>query len=299
MSGAALRLGILGCDTSHVVAFTERLHGVGVEPDQMVEGAHVVAAWPGESAIAADRLPGYVQALRGLGVVIVDRPSDLSAHGVDAVLVEAQQGSVHSGLALPWLRAGIPVFVDKPFVATAADASAMVEAAAAAGAPLLSASALRFCDELAALAVGPVLGADTYSPAALHPLNPGLLHYGVHGVELLYAMLGPGCRRVSCVQTPGADAARGEWGDGRLGTVRGLRAGATGYGFSAFGRDGLTTAAVSTRNIYRNLLRVVVGVLSGGPSPVSPSELVEVVAFQECALRSAGQGGAAVSLSGI
>lgn len=291
-----LRLGILGCDTSHVVEFTKRLNHVEVAADQWVEGARVVAAWPGGSEIAPDRLPGYVEALRRLGVSVVDRPEDLR---VDAVLLEAQQGSTHAGLAVPLLRAGVPVFVDKPFACSVADAAAMVEAAARGGAPLLSASSLRFAPEVQAVQ-GAVLGAQTWSPAALHPGNPGLFHYGVHGVEMLYALMGGGgCEAVRCTSTDGADDALGVWGDGRLGGVRGLRGGAHGYGFTTFGVDGVRSGAVGTEWIYRNLLRVVVSVLAGGPSPVSARELVEAVAFQECALRSALEGGREVRLPAL
>jgi len=52
-----LRLGILGCDTSHVVEFTKRLHHTEIAPAQWVDGGRVVAAWPGPSQIVdADRI---------------------------------------------------------------------------------------------------------------------------------------------------------------------------------------------------------------------------------------------------
>jgi hypothetical protein len=75
-----------------------------------------------------------------------------------------------------------------------------------------------------------------------------------------------------------------------------LRAGARGYGFTAYGSETIHSATVNTDNIYRDLLRVVVPVLAGKPSPVGPDELVEVVAFQEAALRSSERGGQPVPL---
>ncbi len=292
MSG--LRLGILGCDSSHVVEFSKRLNHRDIAAEQWVEGASVVAAWPGTSEIVPDRLPGFVATLRGYEIDIVDRPEDLK---VDAVLLEAQQGSTHAALAVPLLRSGVPVFVDKPFACSVADAAAMVEAAARGRAPLLSASSLRFAPEVQSLEVGRVLGAQTWAPASLHPGNPGLFHYGVHGVEMLYTLMGgPGCRTVRCVSTEGADDVLGTWADGRMGGVRGLHASARGYGFVAYGEKGVKATAAGTAWIYHNLLEVVVRVLAGGPSPVSPQELVEAVAFQECALRSSQEGGEAVKL---
>ena len=57
-----------------------------------------------------ERISGFVQQLRELGVDILERPEDHFGR-VDAVFVEANDGSVHAGLALPFVEAGLPVFV--------------------------------------------------------------------------------------------------------------------------------------------------------------------------------------------
>jgi len=215
---------------------------------------------------------------------------------VDAVLVESQCGGDHRDLAVPYLRAGVPTWVDKPFACTVEDATIMVQAAQQGGAPIFSASSLRFARETQALRIGTVTGAFTYTPGELHPLNPGLLHYGVHGVEQLYGLLGPGCQTVRCIQTPGADDVLGTWQDGRIGAVRALRGGAAGFGFAAFGERGHVVAQIDMTWPYSDLLRIILRVLSGGPCPVSHAELVEVIAFQQAALRSAAQGGTPVPL---
>lgn len=295
-----LRLGIVDCDTSHVYQFARRLNHTGIAADQWVAGARVVAAVVGTSAVyPPEKIAEFVAALREAGVAIVARPEDLLGR-VDAVLVESNQGAVHRARATPFLEAGLPVFVDKPFTATVADARALVELAARRGAPLLSASALRFAPAIAAArqdgALGALRGADVYTPAHRHAANPGLLHYGVHGVEMLYALLGPGCREVTCAAAEGGEVVVGRWADGRLGVVRGLRAGATGYGFAAYGEGGIRAQAVDTGAIYRDLLAAVVPVLAGAPSPVSGAELVEVVAFMAAARASAEAGGTPVAV---
>lgn len=291
-----LRLGIVDCDTSHVYQFARRLNHVDIEPEQWVDGARVVAASVGTSHITApERIAEYVAALTSAGVDLVDRPEDLLGR-VDAVLVESNEGAVHRERATPFIEAGLPVFIDKPFTATAADARALVDLADRHNVPLLSASSLRFTPEVIAArndpAIGAVLGADVHSPAHLHEANPGLLHYGVHGVEMLYALLGPGCVEATCLAGDDGEVVTGRWRDGRLGVMRGLRRGATDYGLTVYGEAGIRATAVKTGAIYRDLLRVVVPVLAGEPSPVSPAELIEVVAFQAAALASARAGGA-------
>ncbi len=297
-----LRLGIVDCDTSHSYQFSRRLNHTGIAADQWVEGARVVAAVPGTSRITDPaRIEEYLVAVRDAGVSLVDRPEDLLGR-VDAVLIASNEGAVHRARAAPFIAAGLPVFIDKPLASTTEDARALVEMARERGVALLSASSLRFVPEVRAVredqpGIGPLVGADVYAPAPLHPANPGLLHYGVHGVEMLYALLGPGCETVSCLSNDGGDSVTGQWRDGRLGVLRGLRVGARGYGFTAYGSAGIHAATVDTDNIYRDLLAVVVPVLAGGPSPVAADELVEVVAFQEAALRSSARGGQPVSLT--
>src|SRR5688572_670848 len=73
VSAQTLRAGIIGCDTSHVPAFTKVINA----PD--AKGAlariEVVVAYPGGSpdlAASRDRVEGYTKELRAAGVEIVD-----------------------------------------------------------------------------------------------------------------------------------------------------------------------------------------------------------------------------------
>ena len=300
--GGPVRLGIVDCDTGHVVEFTRRLNHVDVPEEQWVEGARVVAAVPGTSLVSPELVDGYAARLRGYGVELLDDPAELLGR-VDAVLIESVDGSVHLERALPFVEAGLPLYVDKPFTTSVAAARTLLAAAQARRVPLVSASSLRYSLELQDVLrrrdeLGPVLGADVYSPAGLHPRNPGLFHYGVHAVEPLYELMGTGCQSVRCVREAGVEVVVGRWAGGRLGTVRGTRSGTHAYGFTAFCERRVVAAAVDTRYIYRELLKVIVATFVSGTWPLSPEALLEPVAFQEAALRSAERGGDEVPLDG-
>ena len=73
--------------------------------------------------------------------------------------------------------------------------------------------------------IGKVLGADTYSPCTLEKTHPDFFWYGIHGVELLYTVMGIGCKSLVRVHTEGTDVTVGTWEDGRIGTFRGTRTG--------------------------------------------------------------------------
>ena len=294
-----IRLGIVDCDTSHVVAFTQRLNHLEIAEEQWVEGAQVVAAVPLPSAVSPERVGPFTEQLRGYGVPILAAPTDLLGK-VDGVLIESVDGSVHRERALPFIEAGLPVWIDKPFTCSTAEARELVAAARQRQVPLLSASALRYDLSVQEVlqqreTVGSVLGVDAYTPASTHPRNPGLFHYAVHGVEMMYALMGPGCREVRCVTKEGVDVAVGEWGDGRLATVRGTRQGSYGLGFTAF-TEKKVIPATSTRYYYRELLKQIVEMMRSGQSPLSGDEMVEVVAFQEAANASMGRAGGPVAI---
>ncbi len=290
-----IRLGLVDFDTSHVVEFTKRLHRQGVAEEQWVDGARVVAGCPGESAIMPERIGPYTEQLRELGVEMVARPEQLLGQ-VDGVLIESQQGSRHLERARPFLEAGVPLFIDKPFTNSVHDAREIARLAGLHGAAVFSSSSLRYVPELVALladrdALGAIHGAMAWTPASLHPGNPGLFHYGIHGVEMLYTVMGPGCQEVWCASEPDGEVAMGRWRDGRIGTVRGIRAGAAPFGVTVFAEKAVQSLPLATKFIYRELLREIVTFFATGRPPIPLSHTVEIVAFIEAALHSAGNGG--------
>ena len=293
-----IRLGIVDFDTSHAVEFTKRLNHVDIKEDQWVDGAKVVAGVPGTSQIAPESIPGYTATLRKYGVTILDDPADLFGK-VDAVLVESVDGSVHRQRALPFIERGMPTYVDKPFACSLDDARAIVRAAEMKHVPLMSSSSLRYAPELVAAKdgkLGKVVGVTTYGPAPTHPRNPGLFHYGIHPTEMLYTLMGPGCRRLTCLSTEGAEVATGAWSDGRLASIRGIRAGSAAYGFTLFGSKGVAAQGVSTEFIYRELLRQIVKLFETRMPPIDLRETLEIVAFIEAAKKSADAGGMPVDV---
>src|SRR5690349_14259413 len=123
-----LKLGILDFDTSHVVEFTKRLNHKGIAEDQWVEGAQVVVGCPGDSKIMPERIPGYAKEMERLGVPLVAKPEEMIGK-VDGMLIESQEGTPHLEKARPFIDAGLPCFIDKPFTCGLADARKIVELA--------------------------------------------------------------------------------------------------------------------------------------------------------------------------
>jgi virulence factor len=291
-----IKLGVLDFDTSHVVEFTKRLNHKDIAEDQWVDGAEVVIGCPGESKIMPERIPEYRKAMEKLGVPLVEKPEEMIGK-VDGMLVESQEGTPHLERARPFLEAGIPCYIDKPFTCSFADARKLVELADRHKVPIFSASSLRYAPELVEYVAdakkhGKILGALAYGPASEHERNPGLFHYGIHAVEILYTVMGPGCQRVTCTHEKDVDEVTGQWGDGRVASVRGIRSGKSDYGCLAFTEQGVQSVPIGTKYIYRELLKKIVEMFQTKKPPLDVTVTVEIVGFIEAAWKSAMNHGA-------
>jgi hypothetical protein len=295
-----IRVGIIGLDTSHAIAFTKMLNDAKPEAD--VANCRVVAAYPKGSPdieSSTSRVPGYTKEVVQMGVEIVDSIDDLLTK-VDAVMLETNDGRPHLEQVMPVLKAGKPVFIDKPIAASLADAIAIFEAGKKYKVPLFSASSLRFSKNAQALRngkLGKITGCDAFSPCSLEKTHPDLYWYGIHGVETLFTVMGPGCKQVSRASSAHYDLALGEWEDGRLGTFRGIRAGGGGYGGTAFAEKGVE--AIGGYDGYRPLLVEIVKLFRTGVSPINEAETLEIYAFMQAADESKRQGGAPVTLASV
>ena len=285
-----IRIGIVGFDTSHVVEFTKRINHFDVDEKFWVEGARIVAGYPGKPTPAASQeiINERTKILKGYGVEIVDKPEDLIGR-VDAVMIEYNEGAKHLEASRPFMEAGLPVFIDKPLACSIQDAKKIIELAKDNGVPVFSSSSLRYALEIQNLKksdVGRILGASTYGPGIIVQFNPGLFFYVIHAIEMLYALMGKGCRRVRCYSSEGWDVIVGEWEDGRVGVVRGLRIGVREYGFTAFYEKKIASHVIDTSWIYTELLKRVIDMFKTKKPPVEPSETLEIIAFTEKAMES-------------
>jgi len=222
--GADLRIGIIGCDTSHVVAFTETLNDPQAKGH--IPGGKIVAAYKGGSADIPSsfrHIEGYSKTLREkYGVKFYDRIEEM-CKDVDAVMLESVDGRPHLAQVKPVLQAHKPVFIDKPMAASLADVLEIFRLAKEAKVPVFSSSSLRFAKDTQAVhngSIGKVTYAETYGPCELDPHHPDLFWYGVHGVESLFTIMGTGCQTVQR-QTTAAGAPKKSGGSAVLDALKG------------------------------------------------------------------------------
>jgi predicted dehydrogenase len=294
------RIGMIGLDTSHSVAFTKALNNPGAGSEFL--GYRVVAAYPyGSRDIlsSTERIPGYTVEVKNLGVEIVGSLDELIAAS-DVVMLETNDGRLHLEQAIPVIRAGKRMFIDKPMTASLVDALQIFGFAEKYGVPVFSSSSLRYItgiEEILSGNIGKVLGAETYSPAKLEKTHPDLFWYGIHGVETLFTLMGTGCKIVVRVSNEDCDVVTGTWTDNRIGTFRGLRKGKLDYGGTVYGEKAIRV--LGGYGGYNPLLKQIINFFETGIVPVKKEETIEILAFMEASDLSKANNGLPVDLESV
>ena len=291
-SGADLRLGIVGTDTSHVIGFATAFNDSS-SPDH-VPGARIVAAFRGGSPdipASRDRIDGFTRQLQEkYGVEIVGTIAELCRR-VDGVLLTSNDGRVHLAQAREIIAAHKPMFIDKPLASTLEDAREIARLAKEAGVPWFSTSTLRYA--VTGLKTLDLSGVEVWGPGPLeehHHLD--LSWYAIHEAEMLFTLLGTGCEEVTRVESADTSVVACRWKDGRIGTMRALRPYAD-YGAVVFRKTEKSQASEmhAIASSPSELDRALVKFFVSGTPPVPNEETLELIAFLDAAQRSKAAGG--------
>jgi len=292
-----LKIGVVGLDTGHAPDYSEVIN-TAAHDDPIFGGTRVVTAF---HPFEEDKVEKNLQRMSELDIEIVGSLEDLLA-AVDAVMLHATDGRRRLQLALRIMQSGKPLWMNKPVAHELADVIAIYRTAQQLNVPVFSASSLRYVPhaiEIRNGKYGPVLGATAYSPAHLDERHVDFFWYGIHGVETLFTVMGPGCRNVVRTHIGSTDVITGVWEDGRVGTVRGGRnwrsGGARRYGGVVWCEQDIV--AIGPFAGYAHLVKEIVRFFRTGSSPVEANETIEIYAFMQAADRSKNEAGVPIDLA--
>ncbi len=291
-----MRLGLIGLDTSHVISFISLLNDP-VHANH-VPGAKIVAGYKGGSddfPPSYERIDNFTQRLvEDWNITLYDTIEEL-CENVDAVFLTSVDGRQHLDQARPVITAGLPLFVDKPFTGSLAEAIELFKLAETHEVPLFTSSALRFWEPVVEMgSLENIQGATSVGPCSYQPGIPDLYWYGIHGIEVLFSIMGPECIEVTHIHTDNTDLIVGKWLDGRIGTYRGIRNAASPFRLTVYGADEVVDQELSGN--YQGLMEATLELFRTGKPAVSREETLAIFAFMEAAAVSKRQGGIPVSM---
>ena len=267
------RLGIVGSDNSHAEAFSRlaNLDGPDRVPD--VQVTHIYGTDEARTKEVATKcnIPN-----------IVTRSEDMLG-SVDGILCVWRHGSKHKHDALPFIKAGLPTFVDKPLAHTVADARELIETAQRAKVGFASFSTLRYCvptvqwissikDILGTLVSGVSTG-----PAEIDSEYDGLVFYGIHATEMMHATFGYGVTSVTAVEHNKSVMAVCKYAAGPTVALNFLYHEPYVFHVSAFGAKGVSDHKVDSGTTYAEGLKVIMTMMRTGAWPLTPEQLIEPI----------------------
>ncbi len=228
---------------------------------------------------------------------VVEHPTDVIGQ-VDAVIIATDVGAEHVERARPFIEAGLPVFVDKPMVDNAADLRVFRDWEAA-GKPLMSSSCMRYAKEflpyrLSTDELGQLRFVSITTPKSWE-------RYGIHALEAIYPILGPGFQAVRHCGTTERNVMILSHSRGTSAVVA-----AVSDMYGAFGLLQLcgTAGGVQVRfgdsfYAFKTQLEGFIEYLHTGVRPFPFDETVELMKLVIAGLRSRDEGGREVRLEEI
>jgi predicted dehydrogenase len=228
---------------------------------------------------------------------VVQRPEDVIGH-VDAVLIATDDGTDHVRRARPFIEAGLPVFVDKPLGVTIEEMRTFL-AWERNGARLLSSSGLRYAPEL-----------DTFfaSKASVGELRwlCGVTcktweRYGIHLLEPLFRIVGPGFLSMRLETQPGLEVAHLSHRSGAQVTIPVIYDGGATFGtMHVCGVAGQNTIRFTdTYTSFRRQMVSFIDFVRSGQPPYPFAETVEMMAVIIAGLRSRAEHSRRVEIAEI
>ena len=185
----AMRIGIIGAENSHTIGF-----GKMFNRDKKFPGIEVKYVW-GETEEFARRAME-----EGSIPNRVSDPSEMMGR-IDALIVDHRHAKYHLDAAEPFVKAGIPTFIDKPFCYRVSEGKEFLAMARDTGTPVTSFSSIRQSDATFDMkeqleALGEIQHIICTGPADLDSKYGGVFFYGVHIVEPLLFLFGENITRV-------------------------------------------------------------------------------------------------------
>ena len=293
-----ITLGMVGAaEVNHGITFSAMFNGV-IDPktgkptqaaDPKLAGARVTRIWDPNKKAAQE-----LACTRMIDTVCDDAAD--AAEGVDGVLIPDDCTQVQYRYAAPFIKKGIPLFVDKPLARSYKVAKSVIDRVRKKKMLFQSGSSLRYANEVADLNarmkkdIGKPVLASTFSPNEL-------IFYGIHGLELMLGVVPGRVKTVQHLGTEKRDLVVLSFADGTLGTLICGEAAMGSFHLVVHGTKGRAQIDGIT-DFYQNMLASFVRMIQTGKPPLSLDDTLHVIAILDAAQKSVESGGQVMRVPG-
>lgn len=286
-----IRIGIVGSDNSHAIAYSKLANIDQVLGDR----ARVTAIWGEDEARTTEvaskgNIPNIVDSLHHL----VDQ--------VDAAIVVDRHGDLHAEHALPFLLEGKPVYVDKPFAIDLADCRRMLNAATQAHAGITSFSSLSITPETEALhgqIPGTVRLGQFAGPADFGSEYGGPFFYATHLIEIALRLLGEKVSGLRATRAGNTVVVTATWQNNAIGVLGYFKDAEYHFHTSLFGTEGMVNGEIhANQDGYAEALKIAVGMFESGTNPLSSRHMLLPIVMTNAIVRSLDRNGEWIDVAG-
>ena len=279
-----MKIGIIGAENSHTKAIATIIN-----VEKRIKGCSVDYLWGETDEFAKDA------AKAGQIPNIVKHPREMLGK-VDAVMCDHRHPKYHLKSVWPFVEAGIPAFVDKPFCYRAAEGKEFLDMAKKKGTPVTSFSVLphygsfkRFKKRVGEL--GAILSATSFGPADLKSKWGGIFFYGIHQVDIMLHAFGYDVKAV--LVTKSGQNATGQliYPNGLIATMALIKEGCPGFGISAVGTQGAVSMPIKgDKSPYLNGVKTFTTMFKTGKEPLTYEQMLRPVQVLEALDKSVKSG---------
>jgi len=184
-----VRIGIIGAENSHTIGY-----GKLFNIDKKFPGCEVVYVWGETEEFARNAMK------KGSIPNMVKDPKEMMGK-IDALIVDHRHAKYHLEPATPFVKAGIPTFIDKPFCYRVEEGRKFLSMARKSGTPVSSYSGIAqslatFDIKEQVASLGEINQVIRYGPVDLDSKYGGVFFYGVHIVQPLLFIFGDDVEKV-------------------------------------------------------------------------------------------------------
>lgn len=178
-----IRIGIIGAENSHTAGF-----GKLFNIDKKFPGVEVSYVWGEKEEYAKDAME------KGGIPNMVQHPDEMLGK-IDALIVDHRHGKFHLEAAIPFVKAGIPTFIDKPFCYRLEEGKKFLSLAEKVGTPVTSYSSIAHSYETFDIKeqvknMGEINQVVRYGPLDMESIYGGVFFYGAHLIQPLMYIFG-------------------------------------------------------------------------------------------------------------